>query len=76
VAAAIAAAADSAPELKPGEGRLALGLLGRRDLLGAGLRLDHQLRRNVGLWALGEVGWSPSLEQYDWLAAAGLRLKW
>jgi hypothetical protein len=77
IATAIAAAANSAPDsAAAGHGRLAFGGVVARDLAGVGARMDWQLRERLKAFALGELGYSPLLERWDWRVLGGLELRW
>lgn len=53
-----------------------LGLVATPDLVGCGARVDWRLNDRVRAFALGEVGYSPSLGEWDWLAMFGMRGVW
>lgn len=72
----MAAAMGKGPRLETGAGCLDLGLVAAPDLVGGGARLDWRLADPITAFAIGEVGYSPALERWDWLAMAGLRWEW
>jgi hypothetical protein len=59
--------------IAPGHGRLDLGLVAHRDIIGAGARLDWRVSPIVSAFVLGELGYSPVTNDFAGVGMAGMR---
>jgi hypothetical protein len=63
--------------VRPGTGRLDLGLVGAPDHVGIGLGLEHRLLSpDLSMFAEAQARYDWTMRSVDWGASAGLRLRW